>query len=79
MSLTDAGGIKAMRNANSHYGQATCAYKPCSKKFNKSRSWQIYCSNKCRFYAWQDNHANKDELIKIKKELKEIQKKLGIK
>lgn len=43
----------------------TVRCKYCERKFKRERSHGVYCSDKCRTYAWNDRHPR----VKIEEQI----------
>lgn len=49
----------------------------CGAKFDKSRDWQVFCSDTCRKDSWKANKFNARRIIQIEVRLSRIESQLG--
>jgi len=65
---------------NPEIGQLVkCRLPGCEIEFIKKYSWHLYCSTKCRVYAWQKSHLTEDGHADILRRISRIESQLGIK
>lgn len=52
-------------SARVSYGDRQCGGPGCSETFTAYRSWQLYCSQRCRIAAWKAQHQGKGEMLPV--------------
>jgi hypothetical protein len=50
-----------------------CAYGPCGKAFRTRRTWQKFCSDNCRIYAFYSRKARGAKIEEMKKRIEKLE------